>query len=87
MNSSIIEPVNTIIIYKSYTPAQANAIKKYRQNNKEKINGLQRKYYNELKNDEEFLKKKRQASLIYYYKKKGERVEKHKEISNTPMQF
>jgi TRAP-type mannitol/chloroaromatic compound transport system substrate-binding protein len=83
MNTSIIEPIITVIIYKSYTPAQANAIKKYRQKNKERINGLQRKYYNESKNDEEFLKKKRDASYAYYHKKKLEKLEKLKEISNT----
>lgn len=72
MNTDLLN--HPIIIYKSYTPAQANAIKKYRQNNKEKINELQRKYYDELRKDDEFLKKKREYSKAYYYKKKLEKV-------------
>jgi hypothetical protein len=71
MNEFIIEQSTPTIIYSSYTPAQARAIKKYRLSNKEKINALQRKYYNELKTDQEYLKKKQELSKEYYIKKKA----------------
>jgi hypothetical protein len=71
MNEFIIEQSTPTIIYSSYTPSQARAIKKYRLSNKDKINALQRKYYNELKTDQEYLKKKQQLAKEYYIKKKA----------------
>ena len=62
---------NIQIIYSSYTQAQAKAIKKYRQNNKEKINALQKKYYNDKKNDDAYLQKKRDKSKEYYNRRKN----------------
>lgn len=62
---------NIQIVYSSYTPAQARAIKKYRQNNKEKINELQKKYYNARKDDEDFLQMKRDKAKEYYNKRKN----------------
>ena len=62
---------NIQIIYSSYTPAQARAIKKYRQNNKQKINDLQKKYYDERKDDEEYLQMKRNKAKEYYYRRKN----------------
>jgi len=59
------------VIYSSYTPAQARAIKKYRQNNKERINELQKKYYDERKDDEAFLQMKRNKAREYYYRRKN----------------
>ena len=77
MNEIAIEQPTPAIIYSSYTPAQARAIKKYRENNKEKINALQRKYYNESKTDETFCKKQRELSRINYYKKKNDALQKN----------
>jgi hypothetical protein len=63
--------VITIIKYSSYTEAQRNANEKYRKNNKERINGLNRKYYNANKlKGPEFLEKKREKAKEYYQKKK-----------------
>jgi L-fucose mutarotase/ribose pyranase (RbsD/FucU family) len=76
MNEIAIEQPTPIIIYSSYTPAQAKAIKKYRENNKKKVNELQLKYYNELKKDETFCKKHRELSRINYYKKKNDALQK-----------
>jgi hypothetical protein len=42
---------------KSYTPAVKKAIDKYRSKNVEKYNELQRNYYNEAKEDEEWKKR------------------------------
>jgi len=41
----------------TYTPAVKRAIDKYRSKNSEKYNELQRNYYNEAKEDEEWKKK------------------------------
>lgn len=58
-----------IIKYSSYTEAQKRAIRKYRQNNKEKINEQRKKYYYERKaNDPAFLEYKRQKAKEYYHK-------------------
>lgn len=50
---------NVIIIYSSYTESQKRAIQKYRLKNKEKINELNKKYYENKKlNDPDFFKSK-----------------------------
>lgn len=64
---------NVIIIIKKtgYTDAQKKAITTYRNKNREKINELHRKYYNERKDDPQFLETKRLQAKKYYDKKKA----------------
>lgn len=62
--------VIVIVKYSSYTESQKRAIQKYRQNNKEKVNELHRKYYNQQKDNPEFIQRKREQAKKYYYKKK-----------------
>jgi len=59
-----------IIIYSSYTEAQKRAIKKYRETHKDKVNELAKKYYEEQKQDPEYMRMKRERSRLYYLKKK-----------------
>ena len=64
------EPVK---VYSSYTEAQKRATKKYREQNKEKVNAQRKKYYDDRKEkDPNFLEYKRQKAKEYYIKKKGE---------------
>jgi hypothetical protein len=61
------------IVHSTYTEAQKNATKKYRANNKEKVNEQRKLYYKARKEkDPEFLEYKRQKAKEYYMKKKGE---------------
>jgi len=63
------EPVK---VYSSYTEAQKRATKKYREQNKEKVNAQRKKYYDERKSkDPNFLSYKREKAKEYYIKKKG----------------
>ena len=63
----------------SYTDAQKKATKKYRDNNKDKVNEQRKKYYENRKaKDPNFLLYKRQKAKEYYIKKK-ERLLKLKE--------
>ena len=63
------EPVK---VYSSYTEAQKRATKKYREQNKEKVNAQRKKYYDDRKEkDPNFLEYKRQKAKEYYIKKKG----------------
>ncbi len=65
--------------YSSYTNAQKKATKKYRENNKDKVNEQRKKYYENRKaKDPNFLLYKRQKAKEYYTKKK-ERLLKLKE--------
>jgi hypothetical protein len=58
-------------IYSSYTDAQKRATKKYRENNKDKVNEQRKKYYQNRKTkDPNFLIYKRQKAKEYYAKKK-----------------
>jgi len=60
-----------IYVYSSYTDAQKRAIKKYADNNRDKINQHMKNYYDkQKKNDPDFLEKRRAASKKAYYKKK-----------------
>lgn len=69
-NENLIQ-VMVITKYSSYTEAQKRAIKKYRENNREKINELHKKYYeNQKENDPQFLEKKRERAKEYYKRKK-----------------
>jgi len=62
----------TTTVYSSYTEAQKRATKKYRENNKEKVNLQRKKYYEERKvKDPSFLEQKRNKAKEYYLKKKG----------------
>lgn len=57
--------------YSSYTDAQKKATKKYRENNKDKVNEQRKKYYLSRKEkDPNFLPYKRQKAKEYYQKKK-----------------
>ena len=87
------EPVK---VYSSYTEAQKRATKKYREQNKEKVNAQRKKYYDDRKEkDPNFLEYKRQKAKEYYIKKKGEdkkeepeetiEEKKEEEIPTTPV--
>lgn len=55
-----------------YTEAQKKATKKYRENNKEKVNEQRKKYYlNRKAKDPTFLEYKRNKAKEYYAKKKA----------------
>lgn len=61
------------IKYSSYTPSQKKATKKYRENNKDKVNEQRKKYYQSRKErDPNFLIYKRDKAKEYYAKKKAE---------------
>jgi len=61
----------TIKIYTSYSDAQKKATKKYRENNKEKVNKQRKEYYLRRKEkDPNFLVYKRNKAKEYYNKKK-----------------
>lgn len=58
-------------VYSTYTEAQKRATKKYRDNNKEKVNEQRKKYYiNRKTKDPNFLLYKRNKAKEYYQKKK-----------------
>ena len=61
---------NIQIIYKTYSEAQKKAILKWRNNNKDKVNGLAKKYYDNIKNDPEYIQRKREIAKRHYQKKK-----------------
>ena len=65
-----METQNPIIIYKTYSQAQKRAVLKWRATNKNVVNGLAKKYYDNKKNDPEYIQKKRDAAKKYYQKKK-----------------
>ena len=69
-------PINTVIKYSSYTPAQKRATQKYRENNKEKVNEQRKKYYqNRKQRDPAFLEYKRAKAKEYYQLKKHAKPE------------
>lgn len=65
-----METQSPIIIYKSYSQAQKKANLKYKANNKGKCNLLAKKYYDQKKDDPEYIQKKRESAKRYYQKKK-----------------
>ena len=66
----------TVKVYSSYTEAQKRATKKYREQNKEKVNAQRKKYYDDRKaKDPNFLSYKREKAKEYYIKKKGAKEE------------
>ncbi len=68
-------------IYSSYTEAQKRATKKYRENNKDKVNEQRKKYYQNRKaKDPNFLIYKRQKAKEYYNKKKVNKAEAKEEV-------
>lgn len=72
--------------YSSNTPAQRNANKKYRENNKERVNEQRRVYYQKKKElDPTFLEIKRSKAREYYNKKKSDETTEIKieEIGHT----
>jgi len=67
-----------VVKYSSYTDAQKKATKKYRSNNRDKVNEQRKKYYIERKlNDPTFLEYKRTKAKEYYIRKK---IDKKDEI-------
>ncbi len=64
-------------IKKTYTEAQKKATKKYRENNRDKVNEQRKKYYQNRKTkDPQFLEYKRQKAKEYYQKKKASKKPK-----------
>jgi hypothetical protein len=76
-----MEPeTETLKVYSSYTEAQKRATKKYREQNKEKVNAQRKKYYDDRKaKDPNFLSYKREKAKEYYIKKKGIKTEEEPE--------
>jgi hypothetical protein len=62
----------TIVVekFKRYKNIMAQANKKYRENNKEKVNKIAKAYYDRHKDDEEWRKKQCEKSKRAYLKKK-----------------
>jgi hypothetical protein len=57
---------------KKISEAQRKATKKYRDNNKEKVNNQRKEYYkNRITTDPEFVEYKRQKAKEYYHRKKA----------------
>ena len=77
-----MEPeTETLKVYSSYTEAQKRATKKYREQNKEKVNAQRKKYYDDRKaKDPNFLSYKREKAKEYYIKKKGVKTENEFEV-------
>jgi hypothetical protein len=80
----------TLKVYSTYSEAQKRATKKYRENNKDKVNEQRKKYYQNRKTkDPNFLIYKRQKAKEYYAKKKDrikeaiEKTELHKLIEEV----
>ena len=65
------QEMKIIYVYRSET--MKNAQKRYRENHKEKIAEIQKRYYDKKKNDEEFKKKVSEQKKQYYLKKKVEK--------------
>ena len=65
-----METQSPIIIFKSYSQAQKKANLKYKANNIERCNQLAKKYYDQKKNDPDYIQKKRESAKKYYQKKK-----------------
>ena len=65
-----METQNTIIIYKSYSQAQKRAVLKWRSENKSVVNALAKKYYDQKKNDPEYIQKKRDSAKRHYERRK-----------------
>ena len=63
----------------TYTPAVKKAIDKYRSKNPEKYNELQRQYYNEAKEDEEWREKFNQRC-----KENNRKYRERKRLANPP---
>lgn len=79
-------PISGSVRYSSNTPAQRNANKKYRENNKERVNEQRRVYYQKKKEqDPTFLEIKRSKAREYYNKKKSDETTEIKieEIGHT----
>jgi hypothetical protein len=61
-----------VIKYSSYTEAQKKATKKYRENNKDKVNNQRKAYYQKRKEkDPQFLNYKRLKAKEYYQRNKA----------------
>jgi uncharacterized protein YukE len=56
-----------------YLESMRKANKKYRENNREKFSEYQKQYYQNHKNDENYVKMLREKALKSYYKRKNEK--------------
>lgn len=73
-----------VIVYSSYTPAQKKATKKYRTENKEKVNEQRKKYYKErVEKDPKFLDYKREKAKEYYTRKKMSKKPSEEDTQRT----
>lgn len=66
-----IEINNSAPPLNKYLVSMRKANKKYREKNKSKFNEYQKQYYQNHKNDEEYMKKQREKALKSYYKNKS----------------
>lgn len=81
------KPAEIVVKYSSYTEAQKKATKKYRAENKEKVNEQRKKYYQTRKEkDPDFLTYKREKAKEYYSKKKS-KSGTDTETETTPKQY
>lgn len=78
-----VEIIKPIVIYSSYTESQKKANKKWRENNKEKVAELHRKYYkpvSELTPEEVEMRRKRYRD---YYEKNKDKLKERREQKKT----
>lgn len=67
-----MDAIENTPITKTVSEAQKRATKKYRENNREKVNAQRKKYYEERKEkDPNFMEYKRQKAKQYYQNKKN----------------
>ena len=65
---------NENIKISTYTPAMKMAIKKYKLNNRDKINEIARIYYNSFKDNEEVKLKRKEHQKIRYQNQKAKKI-------------
>lgn len=65
MNDECVEQISK---YKLYMESMKRANQKYRQNNKDKLREIAKNYYNNHKNETQFIEKCREKSKRSYYK-------------------
>jgi len=78
--------VKIIKVYSTYTDSQKRATKKYRENNRAKVNEQRKVYYQKRKDsDPSFLEYKRKKAREYYQSKKAKNeVKVEPEVLPTP---
>jgi hypothetical protein len=71
LSNDITDTETNNIQENKYLISMRKANKKYRETHKEKFCDYQKKYYQEHKHDEEYMKKQRLKALKSYYKKRA----------------